>query len=449
MANYSTGIMIETRNPRKDGTFPVKLRVIIDRKTRYYGLGYYMTETDYKRMMGEKPRQNLKTIRKELQNFEDQADEILQTMPEPAFNQFKRLFTQKGDGGNIEKYYQIYIDQLKKDNRHGTASNYECSLNNLNKTMGIKGLEFSDITPDWLKEYADKLEAEGKTISTIGIYLRPLRHLFNKAIGDGIVNRKKYPFGLSIHGKYSIPTSENSKRPLKRSELEALVNYDGDKNKHRDLFLLSYYLMGLNFYDLLTLKWQQIEGNTLTIVRTKTKHTSRKKQRPIKLYLTDDAQAIVQKYGVNSSLYVFDVIDEADNPATIRRRVQNFTRSTNQALKAIAKQTNAEAGQTIINPNISTVYARHSAASHGLKGGASLALISKSLGHSNLQITSNYIDSLDDEEKNLAEVLRLHKHTVPQTESGTNNVQSHASKGLEGVPNGVPAGTTKDVVINQ
>jgi integrase/recombinase XerD len=416
MANYSTGIILEKRDETQEGTFPVKLRVTIDRKTRYYGLGYYMTKADFKRMMGDKPRHKLKEIRKELQSFENHAGDILEAIPEPTFDQFKRMFTQKGDGGNVEKYYRMYIDQLKGDNRYGTASNYECSLNSLDAIMGIKGVEFSDIAPAWLKEYADKLEAEGKTISTIGIYLRPLRHLFNKAIGDGIVSRKKYPFGLEMHGKFSIPTSENSKRPLKLTELEALVNYDGDqsKKKHRDFFVLSYYLMGLNFSDLLTLKWQQIDESVVSIVRAKTKRTSRKKQRTVKLHLTDDAHEIIERHGNQQSTYVFGIINEGDDGVTIRRKVQNFTRATNQALKAIAKQVNQGAGKTIINPGISTVYARHSAASHGLKGGASLALISKSLGHSNLQITSNYIDSLDDEEKNLAEVLRINKkRSVP------------------------------------
>ncbi len=439
MTNYSTAIVLETRNPLKERgennkprpkneeKYPVKLRVIINRKARYYGLGEYLTQDDFKRMMGEKPRKALKEIRKRFEKHENRAEQILGAMQNPAFQQFKRLYTQKGRGGNIEKYYQMYIDQLKNDNRLGTASNYECSLKNLNEIKGINGLSFSDITPEWLEDYSDKMEKRGKTISTIGIYLRPLRHLFNKAIGDGVVSRDKYPFGSPAHGKFSIPTSENRKRPLKRSELEALADYTGPYEKYRDMFLLSYYLMGLNFYDLLTLKWQQKDVNTLTIIRTKTKRTTRKKQRAINLYLNDDAQAIIEKYGRKDSILIFDVIGEKDTPGEIRRKVQNYTRSTNQALKAIAKQLNEEAGTPVINQKISTVFARHTAASYGMKGGASLALISKSLGHSNLQITSNYIDSLDDEEKGLAEVLAIKKHTVPKAETGTNDAQTPAN----------------------
>ena len=440
MENYSTGIVIEKRQPTTKNTYPIKLRVTIDRKTRYYGLGKYMTEKDFNKMMSRKPGE-LKVLRWELEAHEKRAKDILKALPNPTFDQFKRMFVEKKGGGNVEGYYQMFIDQLKKDDRHGTASSYECSLNSINKEMGLSNVSFSQITPEWLTEYTKKLEAKGKSISTVGIYLRPLRHMFNKAIGDGVVNRDKYPFGSTAHGKYSIPTSENSKRPLKRSELEALADYSGVYDKYRDFFWLSYSLMGLNFYDLLTLQWQQIEGKTITIIRTKTKYTSRKRQRAIRLYVTDEAQAIIDRYGNPKSKYVFDVITDDDTPGVIRRKVQNFTRNTNQVLKKIAEEKNKAAGKVVINPNISTVFARHSAASHALKNGASLAIISKTMGHTNVNTTSNYFDSMDDEEKHLAEILQLKNNTVPIMERGTNDPQTPDGKGIEGVPGGVPGGT--------
>jgi hypothetical protein len=36
----STSIVLETRTPLKDGSFPVKLRLIFHRQSRYYSLNY-------------------------------------------------------------------------------------------------------------------------------------------------------------------------------------------------------------------------------------------------------------------------------------------------------------------------------------------------------------------------------------------------------------------------
>ncbi len=417
MATYSTAIILETRTPVKKeketdpDKYPVKLRVIIDRKSRYYGMGYYLTEADFKKVYSEKPRQYYKKLLSKFSEIETRAERILEAITPPTFDKFKRLFTQRGNGGNISKYYQRYIAECRKEDRHGTADNYHCSLTSLNEMKNIAAADFRDITPDWLKDYERKMLKAGKSISTVGIYLRPLRFLYNRAIIDGVVSEIYYPFGKARDGKFEVPSSENTKRPLSRAELEALVNYSGNPihERYRDFFMLSFYLVGLNFYDIVTLKWKQLQDNSLTLVRAKTRQTTRKKLKSITLKLNPAAMDLISIHGTGKGKYIFDVLTDTDTPEVIRQKVGYFIRNTNQALKAIAKKVNSETDAITINPNISTVFARHSAASHGIKGGASIALISKSLGHSNISITSNYISTLDNEEQALADALQIKK----------------------------------------
>lgn len=437
MARYSTSVILETRTPRKDGTYPVKLRLIIDRKARYYNLGENMNPDLFERIMSPKPKAKLrdsdKLLRERLIKAETRANDLLAKMEAPTFEHFKRLFMFTGSGGNVLNYYNAYIRECRQDNRLGTASNYECSKASLNEVKGIQSLNFKDITPAWLKDYQAKMEASGKSISTVGIYLRPLRYLFKRAIADGVVSEHHYPFGNPDKRKYQIPTSENNKRPLERSEIEALANYTGNpiNEMHRDFFLLSYYLVGLNFMDLLTLTWKQYNGGWISVVRKKTKRTTQKKQIPISLYVNADAQAIIKRYGNPGSNYIFAIINESDTPAEIRRKVQNFNRITNQALKAIAKRTPG------INANISTVFARHSAASHGIAEGATLADMQNALGHKNIQTTSNYISSLSEGAKMLGNSLQI-KTSVPKMEHGTDTTKTLVNKGIDSVPAAVP-----------
>ncbi len=336
-------------------------------------------------------------------------------MEHPNFNQFKRLFIQKGSAGNVKKYFEAQIDECKKEERHGTASNYMCAMGSIERVKGIETLNFKDITPAWLKDYYKKMKDSEKSINTISMYLRALRTLYNQAIKDNIISPGYYPFGKE---KFVIPAGYNNKRPLELSELKALSDYSGDKlyEKYRDFFLLSFYLMGLNYADLLTLKWSQLDGDTLTVLRKKTEHTSESNLRKIELTVNQSAKEIINKHGKTDREYIFDVIKPEDNPEEIRRKVKNFNRNANQALKKVAEKIG-------INTNISTVFARHSAASHGLASGASVGDVSLALGHSDLRTTSNYISSLRQGRQQLADALDI-KKSVPKTKRETDDTET-------------------------
>jgi integrase/recombinase XerD len=56
--------------------------------------------------------------------------------------------------------------------------------------------------------------------TTIGLYVRSLRCIFNEAIEDGIIKRDRYPFGRR---RYQVPTSRNIKKAL---TLEDVSKFD-------------------------------------------------------------------------------------------------------------------------------------------------------------------------------------------------------------------------------
>lgn len=420
--SFTTTIIVDQRYPRKkDGRCPVKLRVIINRKARYYGIDKYLYPEELtEKIYTSKPKGEYKKLLKLFTDIQNRADIILEALENPSFDQFKRLFTQKGGGGNVRRYYDSYIAKLKEDNQHTTASTYLNAMNSLDATKGIEKLNFRDITPEWLKDYQKKMLKDGRSVSTISIYLRTLRTLFNRAIDDGVVSKSYYPFG---RGKYQVPSARNNKRPLERWEIQTLAEYRGNEKRemYRDFFLLSYSLMGLNFADLLSLKWDNIKQTTnkddgqetvikyLQILRKKTANTSLSDQYKIEIIINEYAQRIIDKYGKGGK-YIFSIMKPNDSEEEKIRKIKSFVRNCNQALKKIAKQTG-------INNNISTMFARHSAAVHGLEGGATIGDVSHALGHKDLKTTSNYITSLEGGKRKLSDALKI---TVPEQEHGTN-----------------------------
>jgi len=135
------------------------------------------------------------------------------------------------------------------------------------------------IKPDWLEKYQKAMELESKSLTTIGIYTRSLRTIFNIAIDEGIEN---YPFGKR---KYQIPAPQNTKKALNKLELKLIFEY---KPKARsweelahDIWMFSYLCNGANIKDICRLKNKNLNEKTITFVRAKTERTTIKNQKNI------------------------------------------------------------------------------------------------------------------------------------------------------------------------
>lgn len=392
---FTVTLWHEKRTPRRDGTYPVKLRITIDRETRYYSLEKNYSEKEFKKVVAGKTEPYNKVLA-ELENKRNEAIRILSALPNPNFKRFKQLFKLQSKGANVVAYFDQAIKDRYNDGFVSTASTYECAKNSLDGLMGITELNFKDITVSWLKDYELKMKRKGKSVTTVKFYLGCLKAIYRQAITDGVVKKEHYPFN-----EYRIPKAVNNKRPLERDELKLIAEYNGDEltMRYRDFFLLSYFLMGLNFADMLTMKWNQLDGNILEVLRKKTETTARE-QRKIQLVINSKAHAIIERYGNPVGKYVFDIINPKDDPDEVRRKVKNTCRAVNQALERICKAVG-------IKKKVSTTFARHSAATHSMNAGATLADISQALGHTNLKTTSDYLSSLESGKRLIADSLEI------------------------------------------
>lgn len=107
--------------------------------------------------------------------------------------------------------------------------------------MHKKNFRYTQITPKYLKTYENQLLIEGISKTTIGMYLRALRVIFNHAISKSIIDISNYPFSASRNdkNKHSIPKGSNTKKALTRDELKALfhaVPSNLEQQKAKDFF---------------------------------------------------------------------------------------------------------------------------------------------------------------------------------------------------------------------
>lgn len=398
MKTPTVNLFFDTRTQKKTGLYPVKLTIYFNGDKKRYHTNIDLTPTQWDKINGQNLRdESLKDFKYSLNSLVDKANKHIEELHVFSFQGFEKLFfSNTNDKHSVFDAFKNYIDKLTEDGRVNTASSYRCSNFSLRKFSNKEKLMFADITPEFLKSYEKWMLSNGNTTTTIGIYLRCLRALYNQLIIDAPNYRQLYPFGRN---KYQIPLGRNIKKALELQEIEKIYNYQPiqwtNEDKAKDFWLFSYLCNGINCVDIANLKFKNINGERIIFIREKTKNTIRNNSKPIVVILTDDIKQIIKKWAnkpTNPDEYVFPILQHNLTPIQKLTKIQIFTKTINVNIKKIAIKCNIE-------KNISTYTARHSFSTILKRSGAPIEFISESLGHTDLKTTENYLDSFEDHYK--------------------------------------------------
>ena len=240
------------------------------------------------------------------------------------------------------------------------------------------------------------------TYTTVGIYLRSLRAIFNTAIEENEIEKELYPFGAK---KYNIPTSASTKKQaLNKLQLKTLFESEPmteQQARAKAFWFFTYSCNGMNTKDICLLKNKDIsEAGTFEFYRAKTRLTKGKKT-TITVHLNDFAKNVIKEYGTNSSNpddYIFPILTKGQSPTEQRRKIQNFTSFIRQHVNRLCETNNL--------PKCSVMWARHSFATSIVRGGRTMEFAQESLGHASITTTQNYFAGFEDEtKKEMAESL--------------------------------------------
>jgi len=398
MSNASATIFLDTRRALKDGSFPVKLSVYYLGKKRHYKTPFKLVEEDYKKIQGSNLRdQDLKNTRNRIYKWLGDQEAIVRKMDRFDFDSFEAEFTRdekntktKFSLEQVQPFFEDYIQKLRVQERIKTAESYQSALNSL--VQYRRYLKFQDITPEFLSSYEIWMLAKKKSKTTVGVYLRSLRTIYNLAMQRGVVNYTQYPFK-----QYTIPAPRKSKRAFKDEQIKTLFNAKMDDEPYAralDIWRFSFLCNGINLKDIALLKWENISGDYLEFYRKKTENTKRENVLPIRAHLNRHAHAIINKWGNPSRdpvNYIFPILEPGLSTQEIENRIANLTRTTNKYLKRIGEQLG-------MPTKLTTYTARHSFATK-LKNSekVSLSFIMESLGHSSIKTTMDYLAGFEDD----------------------------------------------------
>jgi integrase/recombinase XerD len=392
MKYLNVGTWLDKRTVTKKG-HPVKLRITYNRISRFYSTGYYLTEEDYEKVYEKNTRGRLKEIKEELDAIEKRAEKICKDLDDNfTFDLFKSKFFSKPSQIDVIAVFDEYIEQLKTQGRAGTAASYGNARESIKKFLGKKNkCDFKEINSQWLDKYQSWMTTNGKSLTTVGIYTRSLRTIYNIAIEKNIVSKDRYPFGKR---KYQTPGGRNTKKALAAAELKKIFDYipehEGEETA-KDFWVFSYLCFGMNIKDICRMKHKNLHSDKIAFIRAKTERTTKGNQKNITISRTEDINAIIQKYSsptLNPEAHVFPFLkggETAERELAITRQV---TKNINKWMKKIGQKLEIDA-------KVTTYVARHSFATMLKRGGAPIEFISESLGHENLRTTENYLDSFE------------------------------------------------------
>jgi len=389
----SAKVLPDNRRTKSEGRFPLKLRITYKGERKYYGTGFDASADEWEAINSAGVRGNLRRIKNDIAEVEKKAQKCAELIAPFSFRQFENDFFEKGTRfESLQSAFDALIAQLEANEQWGTASSYRTACNALHRFNAKIALE--DIDVEFLQKFEKSALKDGKSITTVGVYLRALRTVINVAIDNGSFRKDAYPFGKR---KYVIPTGRNVKKALSIQQIKKIFDYPTKPGSSlemaKDFWIFTYLCNGINMMDIARLRWIDIDTNSIRFIREKTKRTKKGNQLIITAARNKHINEILDKWGIKNPLpdaNVFPIIRPNDSTKIARAKIQQFTKLVNKWMKILGEDLGFDLALT-------TYVARHSFATILLRSGAPISFASQSLGHSNVITTQKYFAGFESE----------------------------------------------------
>lgn len=272
------------------------------------------------------------------------------------------------------------IERMESVDKYGTASKYRVAYS-LWKQFHSQDLRFEEITLSLLRDFELFLRRRGNKDNSIATKFSVLRAVYNRASEECVFSSDENSFLRFKLGRLWISTR---KRAVSKTEIHRLMALDlSDRAEFaRDIFLFSYFMAGINFCDIASLRRSNIRDGRLVYARHKTR-------KEMNCRINTEAQTIIDKYTNIQTIdnYLFPILNPTVHKTERQRkeRIKKVLKSVNGELRKIGNELG------LVFP-LTTYVARHSYASVLKHAGVDVSLISESLGHADLT-TQIYLDS--------------------------------------------------------
>lgn len=373
----------DRRTANDDGTFPVKLAVCHRRRTAYANLGVFVREEQWDSVSSSVVgRRDRVVLNERLWGARGEMQRLCQRLMREgrlerlSATDIRDIFMNGGDctGVASESFGNFYLS-VAACKSAGTKRLYMVTYRRmLQYYPNLDGLRFEDIDRRWLEGFDSWLLPMCPSRNSRNIHMRNIRAVFNAAIDDGITSA--YPFR-----RFKLRPQPTRKRALSVEDMRVLFSYDVEpwQEYYRDMFKLSFMLIGINTADMFGLRRIERSGRV--------EYSRAKTHRLYSVKVEPEAREIIEKYRGQHSL--LSLRDRWAHSTT-------FTSKVNAALKEIGQVSySGRGGKKRVEPlfpDLTMYWARHSWATIAASLDIPKETIAHALGHGCNTVTDIYID---------------------------------------------------------
>lgn len=356
-------LTILTNKPTKNGKYHLMVRINAGNQKSYIKTEYTIDDASqwYNGKVVARSDASMmnKRLLYELKKYKERLSEV-DNVDCYSARQLKDILTQQDrfipETRTFNDFMRRRISEMRDEGRESYAKMMEDTLILFEKSEGdVPMIIMNHLTVSHFDRW---LKMHGHTDGGRQIRLCHIKARVNEAIKLGLIRCDIHPFAYT-----KIPVPQPREMDISPDNVRKIINCDVSSSKRltlaKDTFLLSFYLGGMNFADLMQIDFRE---NTITYKRQK---VSGRNAGTTRLTIQPEARLILNKY-----LSPFGRIDFGYNYSE-----KNLQCYLNQCLKLLAKELG-------IRSTMAFYSARKSFAQMASEIGIPDAVIDYCLGHS-------------------------------------------------------------------
>lgn len=296
-------VAVRSEQKNSAGRCRILVRVSHNGQSRYIPTSYYIEPSMVKRngtiketyASASKLNAKLQAI---VKGYWDKIYDLGTKIEDLTGQQLKEhLEKKKEDRTDFFVYASAVIRDLMATGHRSLAESYGYTIEHFRNATGRGSLPFSEFKQEQLKQmelYLMTKTDKPNRINSRAVHLRNLRAIINRAIDGGVTGQENYPFR-----RYKIPQQETAVRNISLESLKKLMQvrdlipgkgrFVNPLHRTADMFLLSFYLLGINPVDMVRLRRDNLVNGRLDYRRAKT-------HRLISVKVEPEATEIMERY---------------------------------------------------------------------------------------------------------------------------------------------------------
>ena len=356
--HVTVNTLYDVRRVKKDGTYPVYIRVCCRHDKLYLPTGISLTPEDYAKALivktGStkicKAKAQVGQVFKKVNDAVDSLnaennftfENLKNILAGPQKTQPKSVtlleyWMEFGESKNTEKTREQYLNALKSFYRFlGCTVTCHIKRRSKERVFTVKGKK-SKVAPSFvdenvIKQWTASMDEAGLSDSTKSIYLRALRAVMNSLGEKKIIGEVP---------KFSIKQGTRRKEDyIPVTDIVKIRDYKGPGRKAADWWLILYLCNGSNLKDLSTLVWNDdyFYNKELSYIRGK---IADKVKVTVRIPVTEPLEKLLGKYAskpVKGKLVFPQILRDAKYEPEMESRTHDFNRQIRKGMKGVCEK---------------------------------------------------------------------------------------------------------------